>query len=129
MFDTTQTERLADDLIGQVDFERWLAAFEWDGAPLEPAWARRLALAADGRGDGAVNYADRVHGWGFGHPVQARVRQHAAYAGSLDALCGAWSAAAGSTPGGAAVDSLAALLEIPHLGIARVSKFICFLDQ
>lgn len=129
MLDTTQTDRLADDLIAQVDLERWLHAFEWDGAPLEPAWARRLALAAEGRADGAAHYADRVHRWGFGHVVQARVRQHADYADSLHALCGTWSADAGRPPGRAAADSLAAMLEIPHLGIARVSKFICFLDQ
>jgi len=128
MFDTTQTDRLADDLIVQFDLEMWLGAFEWAGAPLEPAWAKRLALAAEGRDEGAANYADRVHEWGFGHAVQARVRQHRAYVDSLHALCKTWSADAGRLPGQAAADSLAALLEIPHLGIARVSKFICFLN-
>jgi hypothetical protein len=129
MFNTTQTDRLADALIGQVDPERWLLAFEWGSEPLEPAWPRRLALVAEGRADGALHYADRVHKWGFSHAVQARVRQHPEYDGSLHALCETWSANARHAPCKAAVDSLAALLEIPHLGIARVSKFICFLDQ
>lgn len=44
-------------------------------------------------------------------------------------LCQTWSEAPQPWSCPAAVESLIALLEIKYLGIARVSKFVCFLDQ
>lgn len=129
MLNTTQIAQLASDLITQVDLTSWLHAFEWEGQALEPAWARRLSLESTGWVDHAEHYGDRVHTWGFGHVVQTRVRQQASYVLALRTLCEIWSQHTRACTSPLAIDSLAALLGIRYLGIARVSKFICFLSQ
>jgi hypothetical protein len=129
MLDESQIDKLANDLIAQVDLPTCLATFEWDGQALQTAWATRQALARVGFHDTVEEYAERVHKWGFGTLVRASVRQHAAFSRSMRTLCRTWSEEPRPWDCSAALDDLIALLGIKHLGIARVSKFVCFLDQ
>ncbi|MVW64183.1 hypothetical protein GPY61_30060 [Massilia sp. NEAU-DD11] len=91
MLDESQIDKLADDLIAQVDLPTCLATFEWDGQALQTAWATRQALARAGFHDTVEQYADRVHKWGSGTLVRASVRQHAAFSPSMRTLCQTWS--------------------------------------
>ena len=129
MLNNVQIDKLADDLIAQVDFLACLDTFEWDRQALRPAWASRQALASDGFRDTVEHYAERVHKWGFGTSVRASVRGHTAFSPSMRALCQAWSEQPHPWSCPVAIDNLIALLDIKYLGIARVSKFVCFLDQ
>lgn len=129
MLDESQIDKLADDLIAQVDLPTCLATFEWDGQALQTAWATRQALARVGFDDTVEEYAERIHKWGFGTLVRASVRQHAAFSSSMRTLCRTWSEELRPWDCSAAFDDLIALLSIKYLGIARVSKFVCFLDQ
>jgi len=70
-----------------------------------------------------------VHFWGFDVPVSPDVRQHADFSRSMGTLCDAWSDEVHPSTNADALSSLAALLAVPGLGIARVTKFVCFLDQ
>ena len=129
MLNNTQIDKLANDLISQVDLSACLKTFEWDRQGLQLAWASRQALA-DGRfGDTVEQYAERVHKWGFGTSVRASVVQHEAYSSSMRALCQTWSDEVAPWSCPEAIESLVALLEIKYVGIARVSKFVCFIDQ
>lgn len=129
MLNNAQIDQLADDLISQVDLPACLNGFEWDRQALQLAWASRQALADERFGDTVEQYAEQVHKWGFGASVRASVAQHAAYSPSMRTLCQTWSEEPQPWGCPAAVESLIALLEIKYLGIARVSKFVCFLDQ
>lgn len=129
MLNESQIDKLADDLIAQVDLPTCLATFEWDGQTLQAAWATRQALARAGFHDTVEEYAERVHKWGFGTLVRASVRQHAAFSPSMQTLCRTWSEEPRPWNRCAGIDDLMALLGIKYLGIARVSKFVCFLDQ
>jgi hypothetical protein len=129
MLNNMQIDKLADDLIAQVDFLGCLNTFEWDRQTLQPAWASRRALASAGFRDTVEQYAERVHKWGFGTSVRASVRDHTVFSPSMRTLCQAWLEESHPWACRAAIENLIALLDIKYLGIARVSKFVCFLDQ
>lgn len=129
MLDDTQIDKLACDLIDSIDLAAHLKSFEWAKETLQPAWTRRQLLQRDGFGDSVQQYADRVHVWGFDVPVSPRVRLHADFSRSMGTLCEAWSDKVHPSTNEDALSSLAALLAVPDLGIARVTKFVCFLDQ
>jgi hypothetical protein len=82
-----------------------------------------------------LNYAHEVHRWGFGGAdIPNAIVSHPNFHGALANFFKFWSAGPSpwvSTNGqvGPGIQALIALLGIPGLGIARVSKWACFLDQ
>ncbi|WP_374701974.1 hypothetical protein [Ideonella sp. B508-1] len=75
-----------------------------------------------------LDAANDIHDWGFGQPVPNLVLGASNF---LPALLEVLAAFDGTTPAYTSMQesTLVALLSIPGLGIATVSKWICFMDQ
>jgi hypothetical protein len=111
------------------------AMFAWQGGVLPHAWTVRDALCAPLRqavraGSHAKLEvaAAEVHQWGFGQPILPAVIGNPKF---LPALLEALVAFDGATPPYTSMreSALVELLSIPDLGIARASKWVCFIDQ
>lgn len=130
MLNDTQVNTLADHIIASLDLQAWLGAFHWNQKALPEAWTERQALALSGDADSAEHYSDLVHRWGFGgQAVRKVVRENVAFIPALQTLCRTWSGNPRPWECAEAMEALIARLDIEYLGIARVSKFVCFLDQ
>ena len=123
---------LATDLASEYDFQRLLGEFEWDNEKMPAALETRQKLSRhdpinDSRS--ALNYAQIIHQWGFGRSISNSVLLHVDFEPRLYQMVREWQSAKNVFNSTEASHTLKALLEVPGLGLATVTKWICFLDQ
>lgn len=109
-------------------------SFVWQGVGLPQAWGSRVSLstnmsaALNAGGVGLLTQAQAVHHWGFNQAIPAAIGNDPTFPSNLKGVLDAFN---GTSPTCVAArePELAKLLTIHRLGIARVSKWICFTDQ
>lgn len=119
--------------LAALDTGRYYANFEWAGVGMPDAWKARERLEQLGKCAlvDPMRFADEVHKWGFRNaPVKEAVRKNPHFEPALKNLLLTW------TQGGLSAESkphklraLTEMLQIPLVGIATASKWICFLNQ
>lgn len=108
----------------------WYAAYQWQGEAVGPAWRRRQELQANLLATGfALPELQAIHQWGFNNATCPELNNPALLA-SLQACLHSFQM--GVRPQQEA--SLAYFLDLQrtvnaNIGLARVSKWICFVDQ
>lgn len=122
----------ANELVNEYNFNQALAEYNWGGV-LSVAWANRLSLAQP---PFDFDYSNRVHQWGFGGAnIPDAVVNWPNFLVALRSFLKAWHVDRKNVfpfpPNKhcTRVQTLIDLLDIPGLGIARVSKWACFIDQ
>lgn len=132
MLTPQETTSAAIELVDEYNFNQALLEYNW-GGPLSIAWNNRRDLEHPPFN---FDYSNRVHQWGFGGAsIPDAVVNWPNFRVALDSFLDAWSAMSGNTfpfppnPNCVRVQTLIDLLNIPGLGIARVSKWACFIDQ
>ena len=115
------------DIYGENEVITALEHFRWKRDDRHKGWKRRVRLSEDlqealrgGRNDDLLGALRAIHRWGlpgrFPDSVATRIESVRSLLGRIQA-------------NELAVETLTALLELDGVGIATVSKWICFLDQ
>lgn len=124
-----------DSLAAQIlrfDLPTLFRSFEWSGVGLPQAWDIRTELSRATQQAPlveALSLSDKVHKWGFGSTVPKAIREDVAFHSALSDTITTWSKAPSETDKEQMIASLARLLAVPRVGIAKASKWICFIDQ
>lgn len=133
--EVNQIAAAALDRYPQVSLHEFYRGFLWQGVGLPVAWSKRNALELQlktalrsGNLASLRTAADDIHTWGFGSGIPSALDVSPGFWGDLQRALKAFQAASG----GALLmceKPLAGLLEHQRLGIAKVSKWVCFVDQ
>lgn len=125
----------AAEVVNRNEIRRAYKTFRWQNDGLPAAWNVRKEMEvntqqwlASKRADGGRALATAVHKWGFGKislPRSCRVGQ---WEGTFYQVMRAWHLKDGVTSAPTA-NQLVELLAGDRVGIATVSKWICFIDQ
>jgi len=128
-----EVDSFAKKLADIYDYPRSLINFEWNNERMPAAWKTREELSPgavieDNRC--AIEYAQRVHRWGFNNTsIRKSVLHNHKFETCLFKLIGEWQKPDGVLERENAKTTLRSLLDIPGVGLATASKWICFLDQ
>jgi hypothetical protein len=138
-----QTAPLSQDEINLIirtsfhfdDIREAYLQFEWRKERLPKAVQRRNALEAmtqqwlqTGMPDGGLRVAREVYEWGFGRHSLPKSCRNETWQLAFHETLQSWHRADGASSD-AAFNAFCQLLETPSVGIATVSKWICFVDQ
>ena len=109
--------------------------FCWQNIVLPEAQNKRNDLSAalitalkSGHATALRSAADNIHRWGFGRPISAAVRESLAFWSDLEAMLTVF-AEMREDEIYQSVEPLSKLLSHNGLGIATVSKWVCFVNQ
>jgi hypothetical protein len=129
MLNDAQLDQLALQLTTQYDFPGLLLQFQWNNEVMPQAWETREALTTVLLAEGPTAYLTRVHRWGFRNAdIPESIRSQAIWPVVSQTLLTQWQEIA-DTPSHDAKTALVNVLALRGLGLARTTKWICFLDQ
>jgi hypothetical protein len=112
---------------------RYYQSFVWRKMRLSNAWNERLNLenyTKQFESRDSLSLADRIHKWGFGHNFTSLLEEKSQFRQSFCRLISVWRVP-GLGPGEQLLktDALSEMLSLNRVGIAKASKWICFIDQ